>query len=145
MNKIFDSIQGPKKPENPRKPITPILSSNITDNRSPFYGRNSQNETRKRHLISYILGSQPPPFAKIIIRRVMTQGVACPSGRPQHGVTPAPIDFGPNFVDLSRTTEVESEKEVTKPNVELLGNIFYRSFLNKDRSSQMINHLILDV
>jgi hypothetical protein len=65
----------------------------------------------------------------------MAQGVACPNGRPQHGVTPAVVDFGPNFADLSRTTEVESEKEVAKTNVELLGNIFYRVFLNEHRSS----------
>ncbi|CAF1011801.1 unnamed protein product [Adineta ricciae] len=93
---------GPKRPEHHRKPITPILSSNITDNRSPFFGQ------------------QPPPFAKLSIKRVMTQGVSCPSGRPQHTETPSVIDFGPDFVDLSRTNEVENDKEVAKSNVELL-------------------------
>ncbi|CAF0809451.1 unnamed protein product [Adineta steineri] len=93
---------GPKRPEMTRKPISPILSSNITDNRSPFFG------------------TQPPPFAKLTIKRVMAQGVSCPNGRIQHSETSPVIDFGPNFVDLSRTSEVESEKEVAKTNVELL-------------------------
>ncbi|CAF4805174.1 unnamed protein product [Rotaria sp. Silwood1] len=44
---------GPKRPENPRKPIAPIVSSN-----------------------------QPPPFAKLSIKPIMVQGVACPNGRP---------------------------------------------------------------
>jgi len=71
-----------------------------------------------------ILGVQPPPFAKIIIKRIMTQGVACPNGRPQHGETSSVVDFGPNFADLSRLSETENEKEVAKTNVELLGKIF---------------------
>jgi hypothetical protein len=71
--------------------------------------------------ISNVLGSQPSPFAKLSIKRIMTQGVACPNGRPQHGETSSIVDFGPNFADLSRTDEVESDKEVAKTNVELLG------------------------
>jgi len=93
---------GPKKPESQRKPIAPILSSNITDNRSPFFGK------------------QPPPFARLSIRRVMVQGVSCPHGRPQHNEHPSIVDFGPNFVDLSRTPEEENEKEVTKTHVDLI-------------------------
>lgn len=53
----------------------------------------------------------------------MTQGVACPNGRPQHSESLSIVDFGPNFADLSRTSEIESEKEIVKTNVELLGNI----------------------
>ncbi|CAF1444020.1 unnamed protein product [Rotaria sordida] len=49
---------GPKRPENSHKPIAPIVSSNITDNRSSFYG------------------NQPPPFAKLNIKRIMVQDVA---------------------------------------------------------------------
>ncbi len=55
----------------------------------------------------------------------MTQGVACPNGRPQHSESSSIIDFGPNFADLSRISETENEKEIAKINVELLGNIFY--------------------
>jgi len=63
----------------------------------------------------------------------MTQGVACPNGRPQHGETSSVIDFGPNFADLSRFSETENEKEIIKTNVELLGNIFLLIFfLEKD-------------
>ncbi|CAF1379781.1 unnamed protein product [Rotaria sordida] len=53
---------GPKRPENSRKPIAPIVSSNITDNRSSFYG------------------NQPPPFAKLNIKRIMVQDndLSCP-------------------------------------------------------------------
>ncbi len=58
----------------------------------------------------------------------MTQGVACPNGRPQHSESLSIVDFGPNFADLSRTSEIESEKEIVKTNVELLGNIY--SFLS---------------
>jgi len=72
-----------------------------------------------------LLGQQPPPFAKMSIKRIMTQGIACPNGRPQHGESSSTIDFGPNFVDLSRFSETENEKEIVKTNVELLGNIFY--------------------
>jgi hypothetical protein len=71
--------------------------------------------------ISNVLGSQPSPFAKLSIKRIMTQGVSCPNGRPQHGETSSIVDFGPNFADLSRTDEVENDKEVAKTNVELLG------------------------
>lgn len=116
------SFQGPKKPENPRKPIAPILSSNVTDNRSPFFGNFPRakifDELRTSSLFS---GKQPPPFAKLSIRRVMVQGVACPHGRPQHSDHPSIADFGPNFVDLSRTPEEENEKEVSKSNVDLIG------------------------
>jgi hypothetical protein len=63
----------------------------------------------------------------------MTQGVACPNGRPQHGETLSVVDFGPNFADLSRTTEIENEKEVAKTNVELLGTIFYWLLLNEEK------------
>ena len=53
----------------------------------------------------------------------MVQGVACPHGRPQHSDRPSIVDFGPNFVDLSRTPEEENEKEVSKSNVDLIGQI----------------------
>jgi len=78
--------------------------------------------------IGDVLGNQPPPFAKLSIKRIMVQGVACPNGRPQHSETPSIIDFGPNFSDLSRTSDVESEKEVAKTNVELLGKFFLLIF-----------------
>ena len=68
------------------------------------------------------LGNQPPAFAKLTIKRVMLQGVACPNGRPQHGETSSTVDFGRDFADLSRTSDTESEKEVAKSNMELLGN-----------------------
>ncbi|CAF0865986.1 unnamed protein product [Rotaria sordida] len=93
---------GPKRPENQRKPIAPIVSRNITDNRSPFFG------------------NQPPPFAKLSIKRIMAQGVACPNGRPQHSETSSVIDFGPNFADLSRLGEIENDKDIAKTNIELL-------------------------
>ncbi|CAF4293399.1 unnamed protein product [Rotaria socialis] len=93
---------GPKRPEIQRKPIAPILSSNITDQRSPFFG------------------SQPPPFAKVSIKRIMVQGVACPNGRPQHSEITPVVDFGPNFADLSRMTETETEKDIAKTDVEIL-------------------------
>ncbi len=86
-------------------------------------------------MIFELLGSQPPPFAKVVIKRIMSQGVACPNGRPQHGETSAIVDFGPNFADLSRTSETENEKEVAKTNVELLGNIFYRLVLNRKKKT----------
>ncbi|CAF4824233.1 unnamed protein product, partial [Rotaria socialis] len=91
-----------KRPEIQRKPIAPILSSNITDQRSPFFG------------------SQPPPFAKVSIKRIMVQGVACPNGRPQHSEITPVVDFGPNFADLSRMTETETEKDIAKTDVEIL-------------------------
>lgn len=60
----------------------------------------------------------------------MAQGVSCPNGRPQHTETPAVIDFGPDFADLSRTSEVESDKEVAKTNVDLIGaSLFFSSFV----------------
>ena len=58
----------------------------------------------------------------------MTQGTACPSGRPQHDGSSSIADFGPHFADLSRISEIESEKEIAKTNVELLGKTgFFRS------------------
>lgn len=54
----------------------------------------------------------------------MVQGVACPNGRPQHTETPSVVDFGPNFVDLSRTPEEENEKEVAKISVDLIGKSY---------------------
>jgi hypothetical protein len=54
----------------------------------------------------------------------MVQGVPCPNSRPQHAETLSMIDFGPNFADLSRTHDDETEKETAKNNVELLGNFF---------------------
>lgn len=50
----------------------------------------------------------------------MVQGVACPNGRPQHNQTASVIDFGPNFIDLSRAAETEVDKDVAKTKVELL-------------------------
>ena len=58
----------------------------------------------------------------------MSQGVACPNGRPLHSETPAVVDFGPSFTDLSRGGETESYKQVAKVNVELLGRINSRFF-----------------
>jgi hypothetical protein len=54
----------------------------------------------------------------------MVQGVACPNGRPQHSEISSIVDFGPHFADLSRAGEIETEKEVAKTNVELLGTAF---------------------
>ena len=51
----------------------------------------------------------------------MVQGVSCPNGRPEHGETSSSIDFGPNFADLSRILEAETEKDIAQNNVELLG------------------------
>ena len=51
----------------------------------------------------------------------MVQGVACPDGRPQHTESAPIVDFGPNFVDLSRANDEESEKDIAKSNVELIG------------------------
>lgn len=84
--------------------------------------RNFSNEFIAMLICS--IGTQPPPFAKLSIKRIMSQGVACPNGRPLHSETPAVVDFGPNFMDLSRVGETETEKEIAKINVELLGNKF---------------------
>lgn len=72
----------------------------------------------------FLSGKQPPPFARLSIRRVMVQGVSCPHGRPQHNEHPSIVDFGPNFIDLSRTPEEENDKEVAKTHVDLIGTIF---------------------
>lgn len=89
-------------------------------------GNLSKEKKKRTRLIEISLGTQPPPFAKITIRRVMSQGVACPNGRPLHSETPAVVDFGPSFTDLSRGGEIESDKEVAKINVELLGRTNFR-------------------
>lgn len=51
----------------------------------------------------------------------MAQGVSCPSGRPQHADSAVSIDFGPNFVDLSRVPDEENDKDTAKNKFELLG------------------------
>lgn len=81
-----------------------------------------------------------------MIKRIMTQGVSCPNGRPHHGESSSVVDFGPNFADLSRVTDMESEKEVSRTNVELLGktNSSLRYWENISLL-QMNNHLIHDV
>ena len=81
-----------------------------------------------------------------MIKRIMTQGVSCPSGRPHHGESSSLVDFGPNFADLSRVTETESEKEVSRTNVELLGKA-NSSLRHRENISllQMNNRLIPDV
>ena len=71
------------------------------------------------------LGNQPSAFAKVTIKRVMLQGVSCPNGRPQHGDTSSTIDFGRDFADLSRASDTDSEKEVAKSTMELLGNVWF--------------------
>ncbi|CAF2347511.1 unnamed protein product [Rotaria sp. Silwood2] len=94
---------GPKRPENRRKQIAPIVSSS----------------------------NQPSPFAKLSTKRIMVQGVACPNGRLQHSETSSVIDFGSNFADLSHVGEIENEKDIAKTNIELLGN-FVLIYINAD-------------
>lgn len=90
--------------------------------------------------MSDLLGNQPSPFAKVTIKRIMTQGVACPTGRPQHGESSALVDFGPNFADLSRVSDTESEKEVAKNNVELLGKIFFSLSITRANEIPLIDY-----
>ncbi|CAF3944562.1 unnamed protein product [Rotaria sp. Silwood1] len=43
-------------------------------------GDNNQSKNKQKEMM--MTSNQPPPFAKLSIKRIMVQGVACPNGRP---------------------------------------------------------------
>ncbi len=72
----------------------------------------------------------------------MVQGVACPNGRPQHSEITPVVDFGTNFADLSRMTETETEKDIAKTNVEILGIYILLSseIMFREREKKKLNN-----
>ncbi|CAF0985774.1 unnamed protein product [Didymodactylos carnosus] len=102
MGVLYD---GPKKPNNPREPIQPIIVSRISDTRSPFY-----DET----------GRQMLPVAKITIKRQMLRGESCPNGRLTHNPNQQQNAAFNDYPDLSRISEMENDKEISKTKVELI-------------------------